>query len=308
MTAVSLRHRFIALPGHQQGLLAVLGAALLWSTGGLFIKWVSLDAAGVTMWRSLFAAVTIGLLWRTGFTRPFRPTAIELAIAISYAVMLLLFVIATKLTTAANAIFLQYTAPLHVLAWGSLLINERPSRLDITALAIAFGGMALFFVGKFDADNAAGSLCALGSGLGFALFLTLLRRPECGPRTRPNAMVFGNVLLVAATLAWNVVRGEGAAFTPGPGDVAGLLVLGVLQIGLAYVLFAYGIARVRVLEASLIGMLEPVLNPVWVFAFLGERPGWWAVAGGAIIVLAVAGRTWFAERSRARPALAGATP
>lgn len=74
------------------------------------------------------------------------------------------------------------------------------------------------------------------------------------------------------------------------------------------VLFAYGIARVRVLEASLIGMLEPVLNPVWVFAFLGERPGWWAVAGGAIIVLAVAGRTWFAERSRARPALAGATP
>lgn len=308
MTAVSLRHRFIALPGHQQGLLAVLGAALLWSTGGLFIKWVSLDAAGVTMWRSLFAAVTIGLLWRTGFTRPFRPTAIELAIAISYAVMLLLFVIATKLTTAANAIFLQYTAPLHVLAWGSLLINERPSRLDITALAIAFGGMALFFVGKFDADNAAGSLCALGSGLGFALFLTLLRRPECGPRTRPNAMVFGNVLLVAATLAWNVMRGEGAAFTPGPGDVAGLLVLGVLQIGLAYVLFAYGIARVRVLEASLIGMLEPVLNPVWVFAFLGERPGWWAVAGGAIIVLAVAGRTWFAERSRARPALAGATP
>ena len=120
-------------------------------------------------------------------------------------------------------------------------------------------------------------------------------------------MVLGNLLLVAATLAWSVGRGESAAFTPGVGDMAGLLVLGVLQIGLAYVLFAYGIARVRVLEASLIGMLEPVLNPVWVFAFLGETPGWWAVGGGTIIVLAVVGRTWFAERARAQTALAGAT-
>lgn len=301
----TLRHRFTALPDHRQGLLAVLGAAVLWSTGGLFIKWVSLDAAGVTMWRSLFAAATIALLWRTGFTRPLKPARIELLIAVSYAVMLLLFVIATKLTTAANAIFLQYTAPLHVLAWGSLVINERPSRLDAGALGIAFAGMTLFFVGKLDADNAAGNLCALGSGLGFALFLALLRRPECGAHTRPNAMVLGNLLLVAATLTWNAVRGEGAAFTPGAGDIAGLLVLGVLQIGLAYVFFAYGIARVRVLEASLIGMLEPVLNPAWVFFFLGERPGWWAVAGGTIIVFAVVGRTWFAERARTE-ALVGA--
>jgi drug/metabolite transporter (DMT)-like permease len=304
----SLRHRFIALPDHRQGLLAVLGAALLWSTGGLFIKWVSLDAFGVTMWRSLFAAVTIAALNRTGLLRPLRASPLEWCIAVSYAVMLLLFVMATKLTTAANAIFLQYTAPLHVLIWGSLLINERPSRTDVIALAVAFGGMALFFAGRLDADDAAGNLCALGSGAGFALFLTLLRRPGCGPLTRPRAMVLGNLLLVASMVAFNVGRGDWGSFEPGAGDLAGLLFLGVLQIGLAYVLFAHGIARVRVLEASLIGMLEPVLNPVWVFMFLGETPGWWAVAGGTIIVAAVVGRTWAAERGRRVEAAWEASP
>jgi drug/metabolite transporter, DME family len=303
-TGHSLRGRFIALPGPRQGLLAVLGAAVLWSSGGLFIKWVSLDAFGVTMWRSAFAAVTIAVCYRTGLLRPLKATPIEWLIAISYAVMLLLFVMATKLTTAANAIFLQYTAPLHVLAWGSLLINERPSRLDVGALSVAFAGMALFFVGRLDGDDAAGNLCALGSGVGFALFLTLLRRPECGPLTRPRAMVLGNLLLVAGTVIYNISRREGAAFTPGAGDLAGLLVLGILQIGLAYVFFAYGIARVRVLYAALIGMLEPVLNPVWVFLFLGETPGWWAVAGGAVIVAAVVGRTIISERSQRRLAVA----
>ncbi len=301
MTAVvstGLKARFLALPEHRQGLAAVVVTAMLWSTGGLFIKWVSLDAFGVTMWRSLFAGLTMGLLSGVGFASLRRASRFEWAVAVSYAVMLLLFVMATKLTTAANAIFLQYTAPLHVLLFGRWLIAERPTRLDVACLAVAFGGMALFFVGKLDADNAAGNLCALGSGLGFALFLTLLRRPECRVETRPRAMVLGNAVLCVAALAVNLGRGETAAFSPGARDMAALLFLGVIQIGLAYVLFSYGIARVRVLEASLIGMLEPVLNPVWVFIALDERPGWWAVAGGAVIVAAVVSRTWATERTR----------
>lgn len=295
---VGLRARFLDLPGHRQGLLAVLAAAVLWSTGGLFIKAVSLDALGVTMWRSLVAGIAIALLTGTRIPHPLRATRLEWMLALSYALMLVLFVTATKLTTAANAIFLQYTAPLFVLVFGHFLLDERPSRVDLGAVAVAFVGMTLFFVGRLEADALWGNLSAVASGVAFALFLTLLRRKECGPRTRPRAMVLGNGLLVVSLLFVNLGRGEWAAFTPGVGDIAALLFLGAIQIGLAYVLFGFGIAYVGALEASLIGMLEPVLNPVWVFIFLGERPGWWAVIGGAIIIAAVATRTALSERGR----------
>ena len=297
-----MRQRFHALPGHRQGLLAVLGSAVLWSTGGLLIKAVHLDALGVTMWRSLFAAAAIMLLTRTLPPLPWRAGRLQWALAISYALMLVFFVSATKLTTAANAIFLQYTAPLFVLVFGRFLLEERPSSVDLACVAVAFAGMGLFFVGRLETDDLWGNVCAVTSGIAFAIFLTLLRRPECGPRTRPQAMTLGNLLLVASLLGVNLARGEGSAFSPGAADLGGLLFLGVLQIGLAYVLFGFGIARVQALEASLVGMLEPVLNPAWVFIFLGERPGWWAVAGGTVIVAAVAVRTVVAERRR--PAVA----
>lgn len=302
----SLRARFDGLPLHRQGLLAVLAAAILWSTGGLFIKAVSLDAFGVTMWRSLFAAVAIALLMRTGIPNPLRANWLEWALAISYALMLFLFVLATKLTTAANAIFLQYTAPLYVLVLGPLLLDERPTRDDLACVAVAFGGMGLFFVGRLEADALWGNLAAIASGVSFAAFLTLLRHKGCRAATRPRAMVLGNLLLLAAMVPLNLLRAEWDAFTPGPADLAGLLFLGVLQIGVAYVLFGFGIAYVQALEASLIGMLEPVLNPVWVFLFLGETPGWWAVLGGAVIVAAVGTRTYLAERRRS--ARAGLAP
>lgn len=293
-----MRQRFDALPGHQQGLLAVLGAAVLWSTGGLLIKSVTLDALGVTMWRSLFAAAAIVLLTRTVPPAPWRAGGLQWALALSYAFMLVFFVTATKLTTAANAIFLQYTAPLYVLVFSRFLLEERARTVDLVCVAVAFGGMALFFVGRLQTEDLWGNLSAVTSGLAFAVFLTLLRRRECGPKTRPQAMTLGNVLLVVGLLVVNVARGEGAAFTPGGGDLAALLFLGVFQIGLAYALFGFGIERVQALEASLIGMLEPVLNPAWVFLFLGETPGWWAAAGGAVIVAAVAVRTFVAERRR----------
>jgi drug/metabolite transporter (DMT)-like permease len=297
----SLRTRFFELPSHRQGLLAVLGAAVLWSSGGLFIKAVSLDALGVTMWRSLLAAVSIALLMRTRPPNPLRANRIEWVLAVSYALMLVLFVTATKLTTAANAIFLQYTAPLYVLVLGRFMLDERPSTVDLACVAVAFGGMALFFVGRLETADLWGNLSAVASGISFAVFLTLLRHRDCERATRPRSMVLGNMLLVVAMLAINLGRGEWSAFTPGASDAAGLVFLGVVQIGLAYVLFGFGIAHVQALEASLIGMLEPALNPVWVFIFLGETPGWWAVLGGAVIIAAVGLRTLIAERRR--PAL-----
>lgn len=300
LTRVSAsRTAFRALSPHQQGLFAVLGAAVLWSTGGLFIKWVSLDALGVTMWRSLLAGIVMWLVARPAIRPPWRVNRLTWGIAVAYALTLVMFVAATKLTTAANAIFLQYTAPLYLLVTGALFLGERASKLDLVTVAVAFGGMGLFFIGKIETDALTGNVLAAASGVTLAAMFTLLRAPGCSPATRPEAMMIGNGMLVAGLLVVNVMRGSSEPFTPDGSDVFGLLFLGVVQIGFAYLLFGYGVEHVQALEASLIGMLEPVLNPVWVFLFLGETPGWWAVLGGAIIVAAVGARTVATERGRA---------
>ena len=295
----SPRAAFGSLTPHQQGLAAVLAAAVLWSSGGLFIKWVSLDALGVTMWRSLLAGIVIWLIARPQMKAPWRTGKLTWGIAIAYALTLVMFVSATKLTTAASAIFLQYTAPLYLLFTGAMFLGEKTSRVDYLAVAVAFSGMALFFVGKFDGDALAGNLLGAASGVMLAAMFTLLRAPGCTEQTRPEAMLWGNILLVVGLLAVNLPRGTSEPFTPDLSDAAGLAFLGIIQIGFAYLLFGYGVAHVQALEASLIGMLEPVLNPVWVFLFLGETPGWWAVLGGAIIVTAVAARTFATERGAA---------
>ena len=287
---------FGRLPEHRQGLLAVLLAAVLWSSGGLFIKWVSLDALAITMWRSIFALVTVVVVLRPGWVSPRRADRTTWGIALTYAATLLMFVAATRLTTAASAIFLQYTAPLYLLVFGALLLGERATKLDAATVGVAFCGMALFFVGKLDASAFAGNALGLASGVALAAMFLFLRSPKCGPRTRPQAMVLGNGVLVLGLGIVNLARADASLFTPGPGDLAALAFLGVVQIGIAYAVFTFGIARVGALEASLIGMLEPVLNPIWVLIVLDERPGWWAVVGGAIIISAVAGRTWLSER------------
>jgi drug/metabolite transporter (DMT)-like permease len=297
-TLRTTRTAFHALPEHRQGIIAVLTAAVLWSTGGLLIKAVSLDALGITMWRSLLAAATILVIARPPIVAPWRAGWLTWGIALSYAATLLMFVAGTKLTTAANAIFLQYTAPLYLLILGAVFLKERATKLDFVTVAIAFGGMCLFFVGRLDTHQTTGNLLAAASGITLAIMFVLLRVPSCTAETRPQAILLGNVLLVVGLLAVNLARGAWHIFTPGPADMAGLLSLGVVQIGLAYMVFAFGVARVQALEASLIGMLEPVLNPLWVFLALGETPGWWAVAGGSIIVLAVLARTIASERGQ----------
>lgn len=295
------------LPGrggdHATGVAAVVLAAVFLSTGGLFIKAVSIDAFGISMWRSLFAGVTIWLLMRPRPRLRLRPGWPVAGIAVSYAGMLLLLVISMRMTTAANAIFLQFTAPLYVVVLARLFLHERATRVDIVTLVVAFVGMSLFFVGRLDASNLAGNLFGLGAGLCFGCMLVLFRAPGVGGAERVSAVVIGNLGLAAILLPVNLARADVDVFTPGWADSAGLLFMGIVQIGLGYVAMTYGIARVAALEASLINMIEPVLNPVWVFIFLAENPGGWAILGGAIIVAAVGGRILAMGRS---PALAPA--
>ena len=267
--------------GGAPPVLFVLAAALIWSTGGLFIKATPLDAFQLSFGRSLLAALTVAILTRR---EGFRVNGLTVVSSVLYAALLLLFVMANKLTTAANAIFLQYTAPVYVLVLEPLLFKERFRRADVLVVLACVVGMSLFFVGQLRPQDVSGNLTALASGVCFALFLLSLRHPRAGLVNRAASVIYGNLLLSLVTLP-SFVQGAGALTLK---DIAIVGYLGVVQIGLAYTLFTLGMARgVRSLDAGVVGYIEPMLNPVWVFLFLGERPSNWAVTGGCIIIAAV---------------------
>lgn len=268
-------------PAKFSPLLFVLTAAVIWSTGGLFIKWTSLSGLELSFYRSLLAAVTVAILTRREGFGLNRITAIA---SVLYAALLLLFVLATKQTTAANAIFLQYTAPVYLLLLEPLIYKEKVRRRDLITVAACVIGMSLFFVGKLRPQDVTGNLLALASGLCFACYFLLLRHSKARAVNRASSVIYGNLLvvLIAAPAGLKVISGLSAH------DAFGVAYLGVVQIGIAYTLFTVAMARgVRSLDAGIIGYVEPVLNPIWVFLFLGEKPSSWALLGGGIIVAAV---------------------
>ena len=272
----------------RRGALLIAAAALLWSTGGLAIKLVPLGALGVVFWRSFVAGLFLLVVFRPARER-WRHAAPSTVVV--YALMILTFVTATKMTTAANAIFLQYTGPLYVLALAPVLLKEPFRKIDAAAVGVALAGMSLFFVGRLDSGALLGNLVAVASGLFFGLTILLLRRDASGDAI--PSVIAGN--LAAAALALPFAWGHLALDTKG---IALVLFLGIFQLGISYVLFVKGLRTVPAAEASLLGMLEPMFNPLWAFLGLGERPSTWASLGGAIVLLAVAGRT-LARRARA---------
>jgi drug/metabolite transporter (DMT)-like permease len=257
-------------------IMLLLATALLWSTGGLLIKWVQWPMLAISGGRSAIAAVFLILVFRPGF---FRLNRYLVGGALAYAACVTFFVVANKMTSAANAILLQYTAPLHVAIFGCWFLGERPRRVDWIALALALAGMVLFFLDDLTIDGFWGNAAALLSGVGFAWMALFLRKQK---DTDPlHSVILGN--LTAAVIALPVMFRS----APSMQGWIGLLLLGVFQIGIAYALFALAIRHVTALEALLIPTIEPILNPVWVFFLLGERPGTMAVIGGIIILAAV---------------------
>ena len=271
-------------------LLLVLAAAIIWSTGGLFIKWTSLTGLELSFGRSLLAAITVAIFTRREGFGVNKVTAVA---SLLYAALLLLFVLATKETTAANAIFLQYTAPLYVLILEPLFYQEKFRRRDLLTVIGCVVGMSLFFVGKLRPQDVTGNLLALASGLCFAFYFLLLRHSSSRAVNRASSVIYGNLLvvLIAAPAGLSVLPRLGLH------DGLAVLYLGVVQIGVAYTLFTLGMARgIRSLDAGIVGYIEPVLNPIWVFLVLGEQPSKWALIGGAIIISAVVVHTTLKAR------------
>jgi drug/metabolite transporter, DME family len=280
--------------------MLVLLAVLLWSTGGLFIKMTTLDAFAVNAGRSLLAAIVVAIFT---FRKGLRLDRFTLLTSFLYAGTLSAFVYATKATYAANAIFLQYTAPVYILILSPFILKEKFRLTDLATVVFCLVGMSLFFLGEQTAAGNqlapnvfAGNLVGLLSGIFFGLYFVLLRHPRSLEIRNPAISVFyGNLLVVALMLPFLAQNPP----APTGKDFLAIFFLGVFQIGVAYILFTNGIARgVRSLDASIIGFVEPLLNPIWVFLFLRETPNRWAIIGGVIIIATVAAHTLINARAR----------
>lgn len=252
-------------------------AALLWSLAGLLIKYIPWHPMAIASGRSAFAALVFLAAYRKRLFR--KPNWTTLFSGIALMLTQVGFVIANKMTTAANAIMLQYISPFVIVILGGLLYHYKPSRREITALIVATTGITLFFFDDLSAGNFLGNLIALGTGLTFAVVFLLNNRAECDT---PVALFIGQVSTFCVGLPFllstNVMQ---------PRPILAIATLGLFQLGLAYLFFGIGIQKTKPLSASLLAMVEPIANPIWVYLVIGEKPGLTAIAGAVIILAAV---------------------
>lgn len=275
--------------------LQALGAAVLFSTGGAAVKIAAFSAPQIASFRAGIAAIALLLWLRTRVTWSRQAWAV----GVVYACMTVLFVAATKLTTSANAIFLQSTGPLYLLLLGPYVLNEKVRRSDLAYLAALVVGLAVCFAGKPAAtatapDPVTGNVLGAFCGLAWALTLVALRRVERDaviPGVAVASVVAGCIIASLVTLPF-------ALPLPAAPPVAWmvLLYLGVFQIGLAYVWVTDAVRHLPAFEMSLLLLLEPVLNPIWTWLIWKEYPGALVLAGGAVIVVATAVKSVYAAR------------
>ena len=270
---------------HAVGLLVL--AALAWSLGGLLIKAVPWPALAVASARGLLAAA---FLIATNRRLRFHGSIPQLAGALGYASCTILFVLATKLTSAANAILLQYTAPVWIALFGAWLLGERATRVDWITIVIVLGGMGLFFGDALELSHVAGNLVAIASGIAFAGMTIALRRQKDGSPV--ESIILGNLIAGVVGLPW-LLRAPALE----PAGWIALLTLGIVQLGFSYWLYSRAIRRVTALEAVLIPVVEPILNPLWVLLVMGERPGPLSILGGLVVLAAVTGRAAWSLRT-----------
>jgi drug/metabolite transporter (DMT)-like permease len=261
---------------HRSAVSLLLIVALLWSLGGVLIKSVDWHPMGIAGTRSAIAAM---ILW-AWLRRPrFTWSLCQCGAALSYVGTVCFFVAATRWTTAANAIFLQYTAPIYVAIAAPLVLGERARSVDWLCVLAALGGIALFLKDDFTPTGGWGITAALASGVSFATMVLLLRRDKEG--TPLSSLLLGN--LTAALIGAPFMIAE----PPPAGAWLPLVSLGVFQLGIPYLLYGIAMRGVTAMEATLIPMLEPVLNPLWVGLAIGEVPGPWSLAGAALVLAAV---------------------
>jgi drug/metabolite transporter (DMT)-like permease len=262
------------------GRFLILVAALLWSLAGVFIKFLDLYPLTIVFYRSLFASLVFVPFLRLS---EFRFNAAIIVSLISYAAAITAFVSANKLTTAANAIVLQYTAPVFVYLFSWLVLRERISRPNALALCFSMIGIAVISFDSAGEPEMAGVLLALLSGGLFAIYMLNLQRMN---DIAPIYVTWLNNLACALLLLPFVSTHLSLSLN----QLWIVFVMGAVQLGLPYFLFSKGLQTISVQEAALIALIEPVLNPVWVALMVGEIPSTATLLGGGMIIVALAAR------------------
>ena len=264
----------------NRAILEMLLCAPLWSIAGIFIKlipWNSIVIAGL---RSLIAGLVMFVYMRArgiGFTADRRSLAGGAALCLT----LTCFVAANKLTTAANSIVLQFTAPMFIVVFSALFLKKRFSRADVLAVVLTMAGISLFFFDQLTPGHLAGNCVAIFAGMAFACYYMSLE--GASESQRMSAILIAHGLTFLVGLPFTFVYPPELSAAP----VACILVLGVVQLGIPYVLLGRASGACPPLACSLLGAVEPLLNPVWVFIFDGEAPGLWALIGGVVVVATI---------------------
>ncbi|WDP92895.1 MAG: EamA family transporter [Desulfobacter sp.] len=262
-------------------ILLLMAAAVCWSTSGILIKMVSLHPLAIAGWRSLIAGVFIVAVCRKSVDVTWDRYTLGAAFCLG--AFCICFVGATKLSTAANAIVLQYSASAYVAVLAPWVLKEETRAIDWVTLVLVVAGVCLFFMDDLSMEGRWGIFLGILGALLFAGTMLFLRKNKDGSTAWPLGL--GNFFAAVCCLPF--MFGQ----MPGITDGLGLLGLGVVSIGAGYAIFSYAIKNVPALEAVLVCSIEPFINPLWVFLFLGELPGPSALAGGSLVLVAVTSRS-----------------
>jgi len=272
-----------------KGTIAMIATALLWSIGGIFIKLVPWNPLAIAGLRGVIGGLVMYVYLRVRGIKPVvNKDTVKIAVAL--AGVCSTFVAANKLTTAANAIVIQYCAPVYVLLYIAFVQKKKLRPLDIAVVPMTILGVSLCFIGQMGNGHLVGDIIAVISGVFFAAMFIFSE--GVSDQTRASGIMQGQFL--TAIIGLPVLFATRPAFTAQA--ITGILVLGIFQIGLAYVLYSIAIKRAPLLTCSLLAVLEPLLNPVWVFLFAGENPGVWSLVGGVIVVVVIT--LWYAYDAR----------
>lgn len=264
---------------HKKGIYLLILTSILWSFSGVCTKFISWNGFAVAGIRGLIAAVMILIVSK----RPRLPrSGYQVAAIFSYVGLVVLLILSTKLTTAANAILLQYTAPIYSAVLGYFVLKEPVKRQDVTTIALVLIGLAIFLYDGLADGRMAGNLIALLSGVCYGAMNVFMRK--CDKDAPADNIFWGNLLAFLLMLPF-MGRPEITVV-----NIGIILFMGIFQLGLAYILYAAAIPYVPALEATIITVLEPILNPVWVMLLYGEKPGVLTIIGGVIVLLAISGR------------------
>jgi drug/metabolite transporter (DMT)-like permease len=280
----------------------LLLAPVCWSLTGMFVKFIPWSSWAIAGWRSLFSGIFLLLVFKTFFRDEFRLdwSRDNLLIAVFYSAFSTLFALSTKLTTSANTVLLQYTAPIWVAFLGSWLLGEKTGRRDWIFIGLTIFGMSLFLLNDMKIGEGRNDALGLAAGVacGFCWGMCVMFMRKKGAERAPlSSMVIANFItpLYCLGAMCSVDFSDLGAAAANMGWSA---VLGIGPLGLGYIFYLLALNKVTALEAALIPSIEPLMNPIWTYLVVGEVPGFWTLVGGSVVLTVVLIRGWLSVRGQ----------